>query len=385
MSETKKSSCGVVILNYNSHDLTKCLAEKVAAMHSVDEVCVVDNCSRDNFEGDFTHPKIHYIKNKVNSGYSAGNNVGLRYLVEEKECEYVFIANPDVIFENDTIEAMLLALERDGKLALVSTKHVGFNGATVHQYYEFPRYWQSVFNGFAIFRRRYERNRKKRQAILCSEPNDVVKVDAVPGCFFGIRAEFLKKNNYLYEGIFMYGEEIVLGWQAQVLGYHAEIATSASFIHNHPHSPLQDPKMFERDRMSLKLYFEKCEKIGLIKGIILSCSIFLGLQEYKVAYYLNKIRKMKLLDLKIIQGIWYRMVKAMPQMCAKILYWKALKRWPDFKHPHDLNEKINYLKFHADMNEWSRLADKYAVRDYIHERGLDSILPKLVGGVNLIP
>ena len=33
-------------------------------------------------------------------------------------------------------------------------------------------------------------------------------VDAVPGAFFGIKSEFLLKNGFIYEGIFLYGEEI---------------------------------------------------------------------------------------------------------------------------------------------------------------------------------
>lgn len=49
------------------------------------------------------------------------------------------------------------------------------------------------------------------------------------------------------------------------------------------------------------------------------------------------------------------------------------------KHPKDLNEKINYLKFHADMTVWARLADKYAVRGYIKEKGLEDILVPLYG------
>ena len=44
-----------------------------------------------------------------------------------------------------------------------------------------------------------------------------------------------------------------------------------------------------------------------------------------------------------------------------------------------MNEKINYLKFHADLDEWARLADKYAVREYVIERGLGDILIPLYG------
>lgn len=51
----------------------------------------------------------------------------------------------------------------------------------------------------------------------------------------------------------------------------------------------------------------------------------------------------------------------------------------DLKHPKDLNEKINYLKFHADMHVWAKLADKYAVREYVKEKGLANILVPLYG------
>lgn len=93
---------------------------------------------------------------------------------------------------------------------------------------------------------------------------------------------------------------------------------------------------------------------------------------------------MKALNYKPAQWVWYSMVKIMPQTCAKIIYRKALGRSLDLENPKDLNEKINYLKFHADMNEWALLADKYAVRRYVEERGLSKILPKLYGKFNTV-
>ena len=50
--------------------------------------------------------------------------------------------------------------------------------------------------------------------------------------------------------------------------------------------------------------------------------------------------------------------------------------------PRDLNEKINWLKFHVDPYEWARLADKYEVREYIRERGLEDILIPIYGKWN---
>ena len=45
----------------------------------------------------------------------------------------------------------------------------------------------------------------------------------------------------------------------------------------------------------------------------------------------------------------------------------------------DLNHKIQWLKLYGDTSQWSRLADKYAVRRYVEEKGLADILNTLYG------
>jgi len=49
------------------------------------------------------------------------------------------------------------------------------------------------------------------------------------------------------------------------------------------------------------------------------------------------------------------------------------------KNPKDLNEKILWLSLFSDTTEWTRLTDKYAVRGYVAERGLENILVPLYG------
>ena len=59
---------------------------------------------------------------------------------------------------------------------------------------------------------------------------------------------------------------------------------------------------------------------------------------------------------------------------AKARYYARFHKKLDLKNPKDLNEKILWLAVKSDTREWSRLADKYAVREYVHECGLDEIL-----------
>ncbi len=68
-----------------------------------------------------------------------------------------------------------------------------------------------------------------------------------------------------------------------------------------------------------------------------------------------------------------------PKFVAKSRYFERFHRRLDLKHPKDLNEKILWLAVNSDTREWSRLADKYAVREYVKERGLEDILVPLYG------
>lgn len=68
-----------------------------------------------------------------------------------------------------------------------------------------------------------------------------------------------------------------------------------------------------------------------------------------------------------------------PIRVARLKFFYKLQRWPDFEHPKDINEKINWLKFYGDTSLWSLLADKYRVRDYVKERGLEDCLIPLIG------
>lgn len=283
--------CGVVILNYNSHDLTVALASTLAGYNSVSDVCVVDNCSNDDFDDDFRDSKIHYIKNTENTGYSAGNNVGLRYLVNECNCEFVFIANPDVTFENNSIIEIYKKMLEYSDLVLVSTKRYGYQGETIHQYFDFPSLLGSIKNCFFITRRGTEKKKIEIQNCEVDHANGIIFVNAVPGAFFGIRSNFLVENNFLYEGIFLYGEEIILGRQAQELGYKAGIINSEYYYHNHIRKSFSNRKMFWYDRYSLREYYKMFGLLKWNQKVWLDIAIVLGTVEYNCMYYLYNILK----------------------------------------------------------------------------------------------
>lgn len=68
-----------------------------------------------------------------------------------------------------------------------------------------------------------------------------------------------------------------------------------------------------------------------------------------------------------------------PVAMAQMRYFKEFGRFLDLKNPKDLNEKIHWLSLYTDTTEWTLCADKYAVRNFVEERGLSNILVGLYG------
>lgn len=66
-----------------------------------------------------------------------------------------------------------------------------------------------------------------------------------------------------------------------------------------------------------------------------------------------------------------------PKSWANHIYKKHFGYDINWESPRDLNEKIRWLQFNTDTSKWSTLADKYLVRNYIKEKGLENILVKL--------
>ncbi len=71
--------------------------------------------------------------------------------------------------------------------------------------------------------------------------------------------------------------------------------------------------------------------------------------------------------------------KHFPVVLCKLRFRKYFGRKMNLKNPQDINEKISWLELYSDISLWSRCTDKYAVREYVNDCGLENILVKLYG------
>lgn len=66
--------------------------------------------------------------------------------------------------------------------------------------------------------------------------------------------------------------------------------------------------------------------------------------------------------------------KRNPELVVRIRYFLRFHRRINLNNPKTLNEKIQYLSLRTDTSEWTRLSDKFLVREYVKECGLENIL-----------
>lgn len=79
------------------------------------------------------------------------------------------------------------------------------------------------------------------------------------------------------------------------------------------------------------------------------------------------------------ENVEQKLFKVMPKRILSRLYKRYCGKRLDWHHPRDINEKMNWLKINGDTNKWSKLADKYQVRQFVEQCGLDDMLIPLIG------
>ena len=68
-----------------------------------------------------------------------------------------------------------------------------------------------------------------------------------------------------------------------------------------------------------------------------------------------------------------------PEKLFSIYHKRSTGKYLNIDNPVTLDDKIAYMEFRTDTSEWSRLADKVSVRDYVEECGFGDYMTKLYG------
>jgi GT2 family glycosyltransferase len=217
----------IVILNYNTRDLLwACLdsLRRRSLRHDV-HICVVDNASRDGSAAMVAaeFPDVHLIAHTANIGYSAGNNLGLRWfgfdqtpsLAAERLPRYALLLNPDTLVPETALEQMIDFMNAHPEIGVAGPRLRRPDGSldrACRRSFPTP---QVSFYRMTGLSRLFPASPTFNAYNLEYLPEDAVHpVDAVVGAYMQLRRAAVIQAGLLDERFFMYGED--LDWAKRI-------------------------------------------------------------------------------------------------------------------------------------------------------------------------
>ncbi len=208
----------IIVLNWNNP------ADTLGCMRSLEEikikdtdlfVVVVDNGSKDNsallfkeYKTDKFNFKI--IENGKNLGFAGGNNVGLRYAVDNG-ANYILVLNNDTIVDKYLIKGFLETSKKYKDVGIFSPKIYFAKGFEFQKRYKKDELGRVLWSagGKIDWNNVYATNNGVDE-VDNGQFDNVRETDFATGAAMFVRSEVFKKYGYLDERYFMYFEDVDL-------------------------------------------------------------------------------------------------------------------------------------------------------------------------------
>jgi GT2 family glycosyltransferase len=231
-TQNKKTKISIVVLNYKTPDLT-IRAVKTAQTSCGDipyELFLVDNASGDDSVERFKQElsNITLIKNKYNSGFSAGNNVAIR----QATGDYVLLLNSDTEVIGDAIEKSIAFMDQHREVGALGCRIQLPNGELDHACKRgFPTPSASFYYFAGLAKKHPESPKYAAYTTTYLSDKEINEVDAIMGAYMMVRREAMEQVGILDEQFFMYGEDIDWCYRIKQAGWRIVYFAEAIIIH----------------------------------------------------------------------------------------------------------------------------------------------------------
>ncbi len=212
----------IILLNWNGkEDTLECLKSFEKIKYDNYQIIVVDNGSEDDsvVEIEKKYPKVKIIENKKNLGFAGGNNVGIKYAMDNN-VDYVLLINNDTIVEKNFLTELVKIGDSDEKIGLLGSK-IYFHG-------DKKRIW---FAGGKINWLKNKGTHIGLDEIDEGQYDKTKEVDYLTGCCLLIKRKVIERISGLEEDYFLYYEDTDYSLRAQKIGYKCVYVPESRIYH----------------------------------------------------------------------------------------------------------------------------------------------------------
>lgn len=223
------SPISCIVLNYNDAQTTIRLVESIRTYQIFHSIIVIDNCSTDDSVEQLkkiSDSKTIILCSKKNGGYGYGNNVGIRYVVKHFSDDCFIIANPDVLFEEQSVIDMVELMRSNERCGMISCVQNG--DPVTSAWKDTDLLGDQLFNNILL-----NRVFKPRYYDKSYFEKGICEVYAISGCFFLANTKAFLEIGLYDEDFFLFEEEKCIAKKLKDTGWKSYLITYHEFIHDH--------------------------------------------------------------------------------------------------------------------------------------------------------
>jgi hypothetical protein len=228
-------------------------------------ICIVDNNSNDNsidLINNFSskYNQITFLKSHTNTGYASGNNIGMRWALDNGFSQ-AFIINPDISIKDKLVFQKCLETLNKCKNAMAV-------GPKINGIFHYPARPELLSFMFPFAHRFLERHYFESKINIDSNAIEVYKLY---GCFLCLDLIKMRQLDFFDEETFLYFEESILSEKARSKNYNFQYIPDVSVDHISQGSVAQlGIRQFKYFFMSCFLYLHKYRGYSKISSFIFS-------------------------------------------------------------------------------------------------------------------
>lgn len=244
----------VIIVSYNAADfLHKCLKSVEENLPKNAEVIVLDNASpkREIEALPVEFPKIKFILNNENVGFSKGNNLA----VKQAKGEYVLILNPDTIVYDNFFTSILNFADSTPKVGAIGVRMLDGNNIFL------PESKRNIPTAWSSFAKLFGQSGRGK-GYYATHINEIEngKVEVLSGACMLMKKSVYNEVGGFDEAYFMYGEDIDLSYTLTQNGYTNYYLGEITITHFKGESTIKDKKYLDRFYGAMEIFIQKYYK-----------------------------------------------------------------------------------------------------------------------------
>jgi len=223
-------------------------------------------------------PKVTFFPNPVNEGFAAGNNIGIEHALLDGS-DYIFLLNNDAKFHPDALKEAVERAESDASIGSVQSLMllwqdegiVNSTGGMVH------------FLGFGFVRH----NGRRVEEITVLDGEEIAYASGAAVLY---RASVLREVGLLDPELFLYHEDLELGWRIRLHGFRNVLSKTSIVYHKYEFKrSIQKFYWMERNRVLVHFSHLKWPTLFLILPFLVVIEAFLLLFAIKGGWIKEKL------------------------------------------------------------------------------------------------